>query len=59
MRSVLAVCALVLGSNSFACGICIDDKVASAYDHGVVAGARAREVHPNSALMPRRTARKR
>lgn len=42
MRSVLAACALVLGSNGFACGICIDDKVASAYDHGVVAGAKAR-----------------
>jgi len=41
MRSVLAVCALVLGSNSFACGICIDDKVASAYDHAVVAKAKA------------------
>jgi hypothetical protein len=42
MRSVLAVCALVLGSSSFACGICIDDKVASSYDHAVVAQAKQR-----------------
>lgn len=42
MRSVLAICALVLGSNSFACGICIDDKVASAYDHAVVTQAKQR-----------------
>jgi hypothetical protein len=27
---------------TIACGICVDDKVASAYDHGVVAGAKAR-----------------
>ena len=42
MRSVLAFCALVTGSNSFACGICIDDKVASSYDHAVVAQAKQR-----------------
>lgn len=42
MRSVLAFCALVTGSNSFACGICIDDKVASSYDHAVVTQAKQR-----------------
>ena len=33
---------VLFASPGLACGICIDDKVASCYDHAVVTGAKAR-----------------
>lgn len=42
MRALVFALLAGLAQPSFACGICIDDKVASCYDHAVVAGAKAR-----------------
>jgi hypothetical protein len=42
MRPLALALLALLSVEAVACGICIDDKVASAYDHGVVAGAKAR-----------------
>jgi hypothetical protein len=45
MRATLATLAAALGiasSAAFACGHCIEDKIAAAYDHAVVRAALAR-----------------
>jgi hypothetical protein len=41
LRAMLAV-SLLAAANAFACGVCIDDKIASCYDHAVVSGAKAK-----------------
>lgn len=41
MRAILAAL-LVTASPVWACGICIDDKIASCYDHAVVTQAKAK-----------------
>lgn len=41
MRSMLAAL-LLAASPVWACGICIDDKIASCYDHAVVTQAKAK-----------------
>ena len=35
----LLLSCMIVGSAAFACGVCVDDKVASAYDHAVVQDA--------------------
>ena len=42
MKDLFRIALLVLAFDANACGICIDDKVASCYDHAVVTGAKAR-----------------
>lgn len=42
MKSLLKMALVVAAFDVNACGICIDDKVASCYDHAVVARAKAR-----------------
>jgi hypothetical protein len=42
MRPLALALLALLSVEAVACGICIDDKVASAYDHAVVAKAKAR-----------------
>jgi hypothetical protein len=45
VRRIAAACALALlfaAPAAHACGVCIDDKVAAAYDHAVLEQARAR-----------------
>jgi len=42
MKAVIAAMLLVCASTASACGICIDDRIASCYDHAVVAGAKAK-----------------
>ena len=42
MRRLLALAALALSLEALACGVCIDDKVASCYDHGVIEAAKKR-----------------
>jgi hypothetical protein len=42
MRRLLAVLLVTIAFDASACGICIDDKVASCYDYAVVTGAKAK-----------------
>jgi hypothetical protein len=42
MRRLLPLAFLVLSTSALACGICIDDKIASCYDHGIVEAAKKR-----------------
>ena len=42
MKAHLAAGLFFLSAQSLACGVCIDDKVASCYDHAVVTQAKAR-----------------
>jgi hypothetical protein len=42
MKSLLFTLIAGMAFPALACGICIDDKVASCYDHAVVARAKAR-----------------
>jgi hypothetical protein len=42
MRLVLLLGLWVVATAAFACGICIDDKIASCYDHSVVESAKTR-----------------
>jgi hypothetical protein len=42
MKSTLALALSIFMLDALACGVCIDDKVASCYDHAVVTQARAR-----------------
>lgn len=42
MNRVIGVSLLVFASQAFPCGVCIDDKVASSYDHAVVTQAKQR-----------------
>ncbi len=43
MRRLAAlVLAALFQGGALACGVCIDDKIASCYDHAVVAAARAK-----------------
>ena len=42
MNRLLAASLLVSASQAFACGVCIDDQVASSYDHAVVTQAKQR-----------------
>ena len=41
-RAALAIAGLVLAAQAFACGHCVEDRVAAAYDHGVVMHALER-----------------
>ena len=42
MNRLIAVSLLLFTPQAFPCGVCIDDKVASSYDHAVVAQAKQR-----------------
>jgi hypothetical protein len=42
MRFSISALLLVVAWNAAACGICIDDKIASCYDHAVVTSAKAK-----------------
>jgi hypothetical protein len=42
MRKLVFVALVAFQAPGLACGVCIDDKVASCYDHAVVAQAKAR-----------------
>jgi hypothetical protein len=42
MKHFLQILFVVLAFDAHACGICIDDKIASCYDHAVVTGAKAK-----------------
>jgi hypothetical protein len=39
MRTVIGSVLLVASSQAFACGYCVEDKIAATYDHGVVTRA--------------------
>lgn len=41
MKRLFAILLVALAFDASACGICIDDKIASCYDHAVVTGAKA------------------
>jgi hypothetical protein len=45
MRRALACVLLALGAEALACGYCVEDRVASVYDHAVVVNALDRR-HP-------------
>jgi hypothetical protein len=45
MRAVFAVAALVLALPALACGYCVEDKIASTYDHSIVVHALERKHH--------------
>ena len=45
MRIAIALAALVLALPAFACGYCVEDKIASTYDHAVVVRALERKHH--------------
>ena len=42
MKRLFAILLVALAFEAGACGICIDDKIASCYDHAVVTGAKAK-----------------
>ena len=42
MRVLAALAGLLLGQGAIACGYCIEDKIAAAYDHAVVVSAMDR-----------------
>jgi hypothetical protein len=39
---ILFLLLMMLSQATLACGVCIDDKIASCYDHAVVTGAKAK-----------------
>jgi hypothetical protein len=45
LRALLAAAALALSSAAAACGYCVEDKIASVYDHALISGAVGRG-HP-------------
>ena len=45
MRALLFVSAILLSLKGFACGFCVEDKMAVVYDHATVSGAIARNHH--------------
>ena len=45
MRALLFVSTILLSLNGFACGFCVEDKMAVVYDHATVSGAIARNHH--------------
>ena len=45
MRIALALAALVLAVPAFACGYCVEDKIASTYDHAIVMRALQQKHH--------------
>ena len=45
MRIVLAAAALLFAAQASACGYCVEDKVASTYDHAAVTRALAQKHH--------------
>lgn len=42
MKRLLAILLVALAFDASACGICIDDKIASCYDHAVVTRAKTK-----------------
>lgn len=42
MKRFLAALLTAASLDAAACGVCIDDKIASCYDHAIVTGAKAR-----------------
>jgi hypothetical protein len=42
MKALIAAVLLAVSSSAFACGVCVDDKIASCYDHAVVMSAKAK-----------------
>ena len=45
MRALLFVSAILLSLNGFACGYCVEDKMAAVYDHATVTRALAQKHH--------------
>ena len=45
MRTILAMVLLARGAGALACGYCLEDQIAAAYDHAVVSQALARQHH--------------
>ena len=45
MRFAVAMAGLLLTLRAFACGYCVEDKIASTYDHAVVVHALERKHH--------------
>jgi hypothetical protein len=45
LRALLFVSAILLSLNGFACGFCVEDKMAVVYDHATVSNAIARNHH--------------
>jgi hypothetical protein len=45
MRVAVAAAGLLLAFRALACGYCVEDKIASTYDHAVVVGALERKHH--------------
>ncbi len=41
MRPAFVLAGVFLSAQAFACGVCVEDKVASCYDHEVIEQARA------------------
>ena len=42
MRILVLAILFAVSASAFACGVCIDDKIASCYDHAVVTSAKAK-----------------
>ena len=45
MRPVIAVAGFLLSLQAFACGYCVEDKIAATYDHAVITRALANGRH--------------
>jgi hypothetical protein len=45
MRAALTVAGLLLSLQAFACGYCVEDKIAATYDHAVITRALANGQH--------------
>ena len=45
MRALSLAVLILLSQNAWACGYCVEDKIASAYDHAVVTNALAHKHH--------------
>jgi hypothetical protein len=45
MRSVVALLLALASSGAFACGYCVEDKIASTYDHAVITRALGQKHH--------------
>ncbi len=45
MRAAVAAASLLLSLQAFACGYCVEDKIAATYDHAVITRALAQGRH--------------
>ena len=53
LRAAILSALLAAAGSAYACGVCVEDKMAAAYDHAIVTKALAQKHHV--AFDPRRT----